>query len=366
MTTATSHPAFLMSQEGLRNEVSAVLNDIFGSRIKQARTVDKMYADLLEQTRLLVSRGGKRLRPILTVLSYEGYGGTDRKAILPVAVSQELFHAFILIHDDIIDRDDVRWRGLNLSGHYSKEFGRVLRNNSDAKHFADMWALLAGDLCLNISLDTLSNSPFPSDKVLSAHRYVYNTLFGMIGGELIDTALPLGLPWLKATEQRLLKVCKYKTSIYSFCTPLQLGALFAGANDNTLQKLEEFGVALGIAYQIRDDLLGMFGNEDELGKPCITDLREGKQTILILYLEQLASRRQLQRAKLYIGNPKVTDENLEEMRRILVTCGAKDKTEKLAYKYIKTARSLLPRLALSTQATDSLQDLVEFAVDRRF
>lgn len=352
-----------LNTERLKQEINIELENILSEQITKARQIDPVYADLLEQITVLVRRGGKRLRPILTILSYEAYGGTDKQAILPVAASQELFHAFILMHDDIVDRDYLRWGGPNLSGHYRQQFSSHLKSG-DAKHFANAWALLGGDICLSLSINSICQSTFPASMIVEAIKYLHQTLLSMVGGELLDMALPMHLPDVPATKKRLLNVCYYKTAIYSFCTPLQLGALLAGASASTRHKLESFGVQLGIAYQLQDDILGMFGSQEGQGKPIISDMHEGKQTILIYFARQLAPSKDVKLIDSLVGNQKATDADLQSLRVILDSCGAKTKTKKLANKYAAQARVLLKDLDLPSPFDSFLRDLTHFATTR--
>ncbi len=344
----------------IEKELSAVLKQ----QKAAALTIDPAYADLLLHVQELVSRGGKRVRPYLVELAYKGYGGRQLSKIRKVAASQELFHAFILMHDDIIDRDYVRWGGPNITGHYQQYFEKFV-NPTEAAHYASSWGLLAGDACLGISNKLLSESGFAATKNLAALSMVQQTLFAMIGGELVDTVLPIVTkPGQTVDQERILAVCQYKTSTYSFCTPLQLGALFAGADSKEITLLEEFGHALGIAYQLRDDVLDVYCDEQTLGKPTASDLVEGKQTILLQYglaLCSPADRKTLVRS---LKSAKLTSVQLATVQDILVRSGARAKTEALMNHFCQKALLILDRTNLSTDSKVALQELVTYCAER--
>ncbi|MGC1177374.1 MAG: polyprenyl synthetase family protein [Candidatus Saccharimonadales bacterium] len=349
-----------------KQRVEAVLTAFFKRKLAAAEGIDQVYADVVARVAELVARGGKRMRPQLVCLAYDAYGGTDLRAITQVAASQELFHAFLLTHDDIVDRDTKRWGGENINGYYQRKFLKKLWTE-EAAHFSNAWALLAGDACFGLSNELLLTSNFPPERLLRATNLTQKTLFEVIGGELLDIALPIFSSWQSPPSQkRLLKVCHYKTAIYSFCTPLQLGALLAGASLNQLDHLKNFGTQLGIAFQLRDDILGIFGDEKKLGKSNLSDLQEGKYTLLMTYGMKLANAGQRKTLTRLLGNPKATSADLQMVRQILKTSGALAKTETVMSGYCEKARATLNLLNLPHSAAQDLAELVTFCAERTY
>ncbi len=346
--------------------VDTYLQQILQSKIEAANKIDSRYGDLLAQIKLLVSRGGKRLRPRLVVAAYTAYGGTNEAAICRVAASQELYHAFILMHDDIIDRDTVRWGGPNITGHYLQEFEKLV-TGQDARHYADAWALLAGNICYNLSNELLLDSGFPPKQVLKAIGLVQQTLFTMIGGELLDVALPLYYP-LGATidDQQLLRVCDAKTASYSFCTPLRLGALLAGASGSQDKQLNAFGTHLGIAFQLRDDVLGIFGEAQRLGKSTLSDIQEAKRTMLMGYALRAADGRQKRQLQRILGNPAASPEDLQTVKTILRVTGALSRIEAMIQKHCQQAHHIVLGADFPARLSNFLADLTAFCADREY
>lgn len=326
--------------------------------------MDGRYQELLRQIEILVGRGGKRMRPQLVIKAYEAYGGTDRPAIVKAAASQELFHAFILMHDDIIDRDLVRWGGPNITGHYLEEFSKLLEPGSARQH-ADNWALLAGDICFGLSYETLTNSGFKPARLIKALQLVQQALFTVVGGEMMDVALsiyPAGEEDL--ADEHFIRLCNAKTSCYSFCMPLRLGALLAGASASQDKHLNAFGRHIGVAFQLRDDMLGIYGSESQLGKPILSDLREGKQTMLMSHGLRLATPPQRQKLESILGNPNVSHADLKTIQKILINSGAKAEVEAVMEHHIRQARAITLKAGFPKPLNDYLVELLAFSVKR--
>jgi len=346
-----------------KQQVDKELAKTLEKAIQPAVHIDASYEDLCQQVSTLVVRGGKRLRSALLLLAYQGYGGKDEQSVLPVAVMQELFHVFLLVHDDIIDRDHIRYNALNISGYYFSLFSERL-SLPDAQHFAESWALLAGDFCLNASYGVLLNSSLAEDKKLRVLQVMQQTLFETIGGELLDANLPLSKA--NPSQKQLLAVARYKTAAYSFGAPLKLGALLADANKEQAKLLERCANHLGIAFQLQDDLLGIFGDSQLLGKSNLSDIREGKRTLLMSYGLRLADKTGRGLLQAQLSNVNATTADLMRVRTVLEICGARAKTERLAGEHLVRAKRIIASLALEPVNRDLLLDLADFTVQRNY
>lgn len=353
------------AESGIR-EVEGYLQGFLKAKKSEAKTLGDPYKDLLAEVDALVQRGGKRIRPKLVLTAYEAYGGRNRSAITSVAASQELFHSFILMHDDIIDRDTLRWGGPNISGVYLDKFKKIV-SDDEARHYADAWALLAGDVCFNLSFEALLDSGFSASKLMKATKLVQQTLFIMVGGELVDVSLPIQQhPASLIEEDQLLKLSEIKTAVYSFSTPLRLGALLAGAGATQDKRLNEFGKHIGIAFQIRDDILDIFGDEKILGKSTLSDIREGKRTLLMNNGFRLANGTQLNKLKRIVGNPEAGYEDLKTVRKILVATGALTRTEMTMQSQCQQAHRILLKANFPLTLSDFLADLLSFCTERAY
>lgn len=333
---------------------------LFKQQRAEARAHNELYYDLIKQLGMLIGRGGKRMRPLLCLLAYEGYGGR-KKAIMRVAASQELLHAFFLIHDDIIDRDYHRWGGHNILGVYFDRYSRTMQPR-DALHAAEAQALLAGDVCAAMANETLLAGGFPAKQLVRAQRLQQQTIATEVGGEVADTALPYrdSMP----TEPQILQVYRDKTASYSLKLPLQLGALLAEATDSEMEYLTQFAYHHGIAFQLQDDLLGMFGDEKKLGKPVGTDLREGTRTVLLARTLEKASpaaRRQLLKL---VGTETIDAKVLLQAQTIMIDTGARDYVQALAHEYTAKSLAFLVQTSMSEAAKKRLVDLLALLADR--
>lgn len=327
----------------------------------QPPSMSPPYKDLRNQLSALVGRGGKRLRPLLCMLAYEGYGGGRPEAILPAAVSQELLHAFLLIHDDIVDRDYKRWGGNNILGHYFEHFSATM-SSPNALHAAESRALLAGDICLTLANDTLLASNFEPHYLWRAQKLQQQTLLQVLQGELADTeyATQVMLP----SESQVVQMYRDKTSSYSFCLPLKLGALLADATEEELELIHSMAQSIGVAFQLQDDLLGIFGDETVTGKPVLGDLREGKRTVLMLKTITLANQRQRKEFLQLYGKSGVDEADLLRVQLIMRECGAQAYVTEIIAKYTDTALSQLAKTNLNQPARTRLADLIAALCDR--
>jgi geranylgeranyl diphosphate synthase type II len=345
-------------------QVEKQLHIFLSSKIRQAGRIDPAYADFIQQVAAFVARGGKRVRPQLVVLAYQGLGGKKQTAITKVAASQELFHSFALIHDDIIDRDQTRWGGPNISGHYQSVFMNYMPD-VDARHFAESWALLAGDSCYGLCLEMLLNSGFDARLTQQSALILQRTLFAMLGGELLDTATSIFHESL-LSERQLIEIARYKTSIYSFVTPLQIGALLAGGTASTLKQVAAFGHVAGIAFQLKDDILGVFGDEATTGKPSLSDIREGKQTVLMARAWQHTNSHQKLVLAKHFGNPKLSTDGLAQVKEVIVASGVLGQITELANDYTARALKLLPSLGFNASAQKQLESLTRSITGRTY
>lgn len=298
--------------------------------------------------------GGKRLRPHLIVLSYKAFGGELNPGIIDVGTGWELLHQGLLIHDDIIDRDYVRHGAPNIAGHLQK-FYKHAPNQTERNHYADSGALMAGDIALSSAYQLLLHSGFPAERILQAATILGDTTAAVAGGELLDTEAvmdPIG-----TTDS--IQIAELKTASYTFIGPLKTGALLAGANKVSLQKLAELGTALGIAFQLSDDILGLFGDEHVTGKSVSSDVHEGKRTLLLKYAFEVANAQQKTLIEKTVGNLQATDAQIAEFRNLVIQTGARAKVEALIEDYLQQGDVVMRDLS---GVDSSFADSYEFFV----
>jgi len=357
--TMSSNPLGL---EDFRNLLNERLERLYDEREERARAIDPSYAELIVELRTLILRGGKRLRPYLTYLTYIGLGGVPNDAIIDVVSSQELFHNFLLIHDDVFDHDVMRYGGLNISGRYRTLLPKEL-SPAARKHLANSMAIMGGDITLGLGASQVIESDFTTEVKVAALRRIERMIFEVAGGEVLDVLIPT-FEHDEVTEERLLRAYRYKTASYSFEAPMQLGAILAGADEAVMGAISTFAVPLGIAFQLADDLLGAYGNESEIGKSVLTDLREGKRTVLMVKGLELADGDGQAELKRVLGNPKASYSDLAAVRTILDRCGAHKYVENLAKREVEQALQVLAEIGLTEEVQDEIQRLAAFTIER--
>ncbi len=305
------------------------------------------------------TRGGKRFRPRMVFAAYEALGGTELDIAAYVGAAFELLHTALIVHDDVIDHDFVRRGVSNISGSYRE---RSLARGSSlriAEHSGISAAVIAGDLALFNSYRLIDKSGV-SDVVRERLLEVMDeALFASAAGELIDVDFT-SLPEMPAVAD-ILNMERLKTAVYSFESPLQAGAILAGASEEVISTLGDFGREIGIAYQIVDDLLGVFGLEEETGKTTLGDLREGKRTVMISFATTTPAWAAIENL---VGNPNLTEDEAAVIRAALVECGAQRFAEDLADSYGQKALARLTEPHISEELRLELHPVAETVIGR--
>ncbi|MGV8969614.1 MAG: polyprenyl synthetase family protein [Microbacteriaceae bacterium] len=338
--------------------VDAVLERFFSLAKKRASAIGTHYVTLWE-TLEENTRGGKRFRPRMVISAYESLGGTDLEAAANVGAAFELLHTALIVHDDVIDHDFVRRGMANVSGSYRR--AAMERGSSErvAEHSGLSAAVIAGDLALFNSYRLIDRSGVSGDVRERLLDVMDEALFASAAGELIDvdfsstTAMP--------SVDDILEMERLKTAVYSFESPLQAGAILAGASEEVIRSLGDFGREIGIAYQIIDDLLGVFGKEESTGKTTVGDLREGKRTVMISHA---ASTPEWSSIEALIGKPNLTDAEADFVREVLTSCGAKGFAEGLAQYYGSKAVARLAEPHIPETLRVELQPVAEAVLGR--
>ncbi|MEO5950010.1 MAG: polyprenyl synthetase family protein [Candidatus Saccharimonadales bacterium] len=346
-----------MSQNILLDQT---INSFFERSIEYATRLDPSYRQLWEVLYGLIRSGGKRLRPKMTLMAYDAFGGTETNKIVPIAAAQELLHFSLLIHDDVIDRDYVRYGVSNIAGRYKIAYSQYITLAEDQTHYAHSAAILAGDLMLSGAHQLIASSELNDQQKMVAQRYLSTSVFEVACGELLDTELSF-TPY---TSGDALKVAKYKTASYSFVSPLLTGASLAGIDHHKAEALRSFGESLGIAYQLVDDLLGVFGSESEIGKSTSSDIIEGKRTYMVEFALTSLTENEKSVFMHAFGNSNVTALEVENIRQLLEKSGARSATEQKIDEYVKSALDSLAQLELEQHHYDKFASFVNKVIER--
>lgn len=340
--------------------VDAALDRFFEQSISDAETINDAYCELWRHMHALIKAGGKRVRPKMTLLAYDAFGGTHSEQIIPVAAAQELLHFSLLIHDDIIDRDYIRHGVPNIAGQYDTIYHPFVSDKSERIHYANSAALLGGDLMLSGAYQMIANSHLDNDTKVIAQQLLGSSIFEVAGGELLDTESA----FRPNDFGDALQIARYKTASYSFIFPLKTGALLAGATKDQLSALTLFGTSIGIAYQLVDDLLGVFGDEHKTGKSSSGDIREGKRTYLVEQCLERLSQKDRQLFDLSFGDPDATIATIAKVKDLMVSCGAKAATQSTIKRYAHSAHEALKQLDLPLHYKEELESMIQKVVER--
>src|SRR5699024_1807756 len=260
------------------------------------------------------TEGGKRARPVLLLATHEAFGGGRHEAAVQVGAALELLHTSFVIQDDVIDGDETRRGAPNLPGSGAAEAREQGASPAGSRRLGVAAGILAGDLGLVAALRAVARCDAPGPVVDRLLDLFESTLHTSAAGELADVRLQLTPAAQPAALRDALAVAELKTAAYSFQLPLHAGALLAGARPAPLTALDEVGALLGIGFQLIDDLLGVFGDEQRTGKSALGDLREGKRTALIAHASTTAS---WPRLRPLVGRDALDAEQAREARRLL-------------------------------------------------
>lgn len=350
-----------------RKEIDREIATYLDAIIKETAKQDFLMADALRYVKKFVLSGGKRLRPAMMYYGYLAAGGKERKKILQTAVSIELTHAFLLIHDDIIDKDDLR-HGINTVSEEYRQLGKKYFPKKDWRHFGDAIAIIIGDMVGAIGSRIIFNSGFDTELVFQALTKLQEIVSVTVIGEAKDVYIEYSG---QATEKEVLRMYEYKTAKYTIEGPLHLGAILAGADEKIRGAFTEYAIPLGIAFQIQDDILGIFGSKEKIGKPIDSDIREGKRTILVVKAEEWGNREQKNILKNILGKSDLSVEEIKKFQNVIIETGALEYAKELARKLIaKSQKALsglktcLPAGRVEKEAHDFLEGVAEYMIKR--
>jgi geranylgeranyl diphosphate synthase type I len=322
----------------------------------------------IEQTRAFLT-GGKRFRAICTLVGFASAtssspGGPDETNAIAVAAGLEFFHAAALVHDDIMDRSDTR-RG-KPSAH--RAFDALhLRSGyaGDADRFGVSSALLFGDLLLAFSDELVTAGIGGQGPAGRRARAEFNNMRRDVTvGQYLDIVEEVAWPVVEADTalDRAIRVVTYKSAKYSIEAPLRIGAALGGADQEVLDGLSRFGLPLGIAFQLRDDLLGVFGDEAQTGKPVGDDLREGKRTALIAIAESRLGEATTSLAGL--GDDHLSPARVAEIQLMLRNVGAEEAVERMISEHLAQAHAALDDAPVADDVRAALGEIAQIVTAR--
>jgi len=348
-------------REHLRRRVAGALTAFVDRQEARLTSVGTETGELAGVLRELLG-GGKRLRPAFGYWGWRGAGMPDDDRVVAAVAALELFQACAIIHDDVMDHSETR-RG-RPSVH--RRFGRLHGAagwRGDGDSFGTGAAILLGDLCLAWTDEMFFGSGLETARLQRARPLFDEMRTELMGGQYLDL-LEQAIGGGSVGGAR--RVIQYKSARYSVMRPLQLGAALAGAERPLLAGYEAYGLPLGEAFQLRDDVLGVFGDPVETGKPAGDDLREGKRTVLVALAGRSSSAAQGRQLERHLGDPGLDDDGVATVREIIVATGALAEVERMIRTCTEQAVAALAASPVDPCAEVALHELAAAATNRRF
>jgi geranylgeranyl diphosphate synthase type I len=356
-----------LDRESLRSRVQAALTAELDDQEQVLADLDEDLTPLVAPVRTLLA-GGKRRRAAFAYWGYRAAGGADSDALVRFASVMELFQAAALLHDDVMDGSDTR-RGMP-SAHRAVAALHTQRGwEGSSDRFGEATAILAGDLCLQWTDEVYFTSGLPAEHLARGRSTFDRMRTQLMGGQFLDMLESVRGWDDRSTAERIAaarKVIRFKSAKYTIEQPLLIGALAGGIDPAAVPALSDYGLALGEAFQLRDDLLGAFGDPEQTGKPAGDDLREGKRTVLMAYTLDVADLGQQTELAQWFGRSDLDLAGVTALRTIIRSTGAVERVEADIARLTTEATEALGRAAayLQPQATTALGELVVLATDR--
>lgn len=345
----------------LRRRVDRALAGFLAGQRAWLTAIDDGLRPVAEALEAFVLGGGKRLRPAFAYWGFRGAGGQDSDELVAALAALEFVQASALIHDDLMDRSDTRRGEPAIHCRFAARH-RAAGWAGSADGFGDAAAILLGDLCLVWS-DALLHGSGLDPRTLARARPVFDEMRGEVTiGQYLDVLTQVTGD---TSVERASKVARYKSAKYTVERPLLFGAALAGAGEPLRTAYSGYGLPLGEAFQLRDDLLGVFGDPAQTGKPAGDDLREGKRTYLVAAALETADadgRTALLRG---LGDPALDAAGVDRLRQIIVDSGAVARTEERIVALTDTALSALAGGGLPAEGYAALVELAAAATRRR-
>ncbi|MFG2054174.1 polyprenyl synthetase family protein [Micromonospora sp. NPDC048930] len=350
--------------EDLVRGVDDTLTAFLAAEVDSLTQIDAAMGGFAATARDCVLAGGKRVRPTFAYWGWRGVVGADQPLppVLPALAALELLHTFALVHDDVMDGSGIR-RGRPTAHRAAAARHRASGHTGDPERYGEAVAVLVGDLCVVWADRLMAHAAVPPARLLDVRRCYDQMRVETVAGQFLDV---LGehdaANW---SVDRALRVARYKTAGYTVQRPLLFGACLAGADPDSplIAAYTRYGLAVGEAFQLRDDLLGVYGDPVATGKPAGDDLRTGKPTVLLMLARQLATpaqRRALDRAGAVTASPEVA--GLAELVR---DTGAVSRVEGMISDRVGEALAALDTASIDGTARTALAGLAIAAATRR-
>lgn len=351
--------AFNGFSEAFTAEIDAFLDEYFTHKIEESELqfMAESYRDLREYC----LREGKRVRPLIVLLSYLGYRGSRRRIgeIIKIASALELMHSFLLVQDDIIDKSSMRRGGKALHVLSDDRYRDMTKNRGIGNDVAS----ILGDILFSNAIEIIGNASI-NPRIKSDFLGIFAKTYEMTAwGQMLDSlhSLPVRID---ANDDVPSRIGILKTAYYTICNPMLMGLQLTGRySGREAAVIEDFAIPLGLAFQIRDDILGVFGNRDETGKSAESDILEGKMTILVLNTIQALGKTELKKFMRIFTREKKTRSEIQYIKSRMQKSGALESAMHRLSELADEVKQKLPLLGIRKEQRIILKGLVHKITD---
>ncbi len=354
--------------DSLKGEIATVvktLDKFFSDRIDHVAHLGNWHKKYYGNVKEYIMRGGKRLRPVLVILGYKAIkGDTVPENLYTAALCVEILHNGSLLHDDLIDHDETRRGGKTFHATYRDLYFDRFKDDKLAFDHGMTMAILGGDSLINMGHLAISKASLEPDITAHLHDLYEFSFRNLVDGVLLEMSM---ITDDTATSETYLTMVRMKTAVL-FDRSLMMGAAVARATQSQLDALEEFGIKVGKAFQVQDDILGSFGDEKKLGKSSSGDIREAKKTMLVFEVYAKATPDQRKEFDKLLGKSDITEKEIERVRELFRETGALESTQKKMNELLDSGQAALDKAepALDEKYKKFLIGLSDFLVQRDF
>lgn len=317
-----------------KKKIDLQLEEFF--REKMSANWDSLTANVVETIRDFTMRGGKRLRPLLMVLGHNLFSGEDER-ILKASISMELTQTYLLIHDDIMDQSELR-RGMP-SFHVDIK-NRLKLDQEGSERLSENLAIVAGDLADSYAHQVLVESGFGAEETLHADSELSKIVETTGYGQLLDVYSSTHDSF---TQNDLMRLHLWKTAKYTIQGPLIMGAILSGTGKD-YSYLSHYGYLLGVAFQLHDDILGLFGEQEHTGKSIKSDVNEGKKTLLMIKAMENSNDEGRKFISSCLSSGNISDEDFSKLKELVVNTGSLDYSRDIMNKLVSRCKDYIGRV----------------------
>lgn len=346
-----------------RGFVQAYLTEFYDKKVREAKKADESFGATMQVISDFMLRRGKSVRSYIAKTAYQLAGGTDHDAIVRVGAAIETNHYFLLSIDDIVDRDTVRHGGPTMELMFREMHPQIPKDKHD--HYARSFTEIACSLMYSHVFEMLGESQFPPEKIVEVIGIVVEKMLHAPATGWQIHMLQNFDSLANSSEARFVKGLTFVTAEYTFVGPLMIGLTFAGANQAYKDVLSEYGKYVGTAFQVQDDILGLFGNPAVTGKSAGNDVREGKKTLLLQHAYANASATD----KMFLeqaAGADLSEKEVQRVKKIVESTGSLDYSKKMAREMVDKGKAALEPLKGKVQEKylNYLEDIAEFVILR--